>query len=254
MGRTRAPRLWSALAAVLAGAPLVVLPLRAVADVWRAPAVVPQELGTRGLATLASPGTRAGEAVATSLAVAAAATLLAVLLGWPAARALRDAPRRRRLVLLGLLGLPLLVPPFAVGSGLAVWFLQLGLADTALGLVAGHLVYVLPYVVLLLAAAFGSEVRKLEEVASTLGAGRTARLRFVTVPAAARPLSVAALLGFLVSWSDYGTSLAVGGGRLMLPLVLLPFVGRDPQVASTIALVFLVPPVVALLALRRVWR
>lgn len=250
----RRARTWSALVAVLAAGPLLVLPLRAVADVWRAPAVVPQQLGTRGFAALASPGTRVGEAVETSLAVAATATLLAVLLGWPAARAFRDAPRQRRIVLLGLLGLPLLVPPFAVGSGLTVWFLRLGLADTAPGLVAGHLLYVLPYVVLILAAAFGPGVQRLEEVASTLGAGRAARLRLVTVPAVARPLSVAALLGFLVSWSDYGTSLAVGGGRLLLPLVLLPFVGRDPQVASAIALVFLVPPVVALLALWRAWR
>ena len=32
----------------------------------------------------------------------------------------------------------------------------------------------------------------------------------------------------------------------MLPVVLEPFVGRDPQVAALLGLVFLVPPLVAL--------
>jgi len=76
----------------------------------------------------------------------------------------------------------------------------------------------------------------------------------VTLPATAPTTALAGLLGFLVSWSQYGTSLAVGGGRLTLPVVLLPFVERDPQVTAVLALVFLVPPVVVLIAVRRVWR
>ncbi|MFN2521606.1 MAG: ABC transporter permease, partial [Candidatus Limnocylindria bacterium] len=49
-----------------------------------------------------------------------------------------------------------------------------------------------------------------------------------------------------VSWSEYGTSLVVGGGRAMLPVVLLPFVRSDPQVAAALALLFLAPAVGAL--------
>jgi putative spermidine/putrescine transport system permease protein len=58
-------------------------------------------------------------------------------------------------------------------------------------------------------------------------------------------LAVAALLGFLVSWSQYGLSLAVGGGTPMLPLLLVPFVGPDPQVAAVLSLVFLAPAMLA---------
>ena len=58
-------------------------------------------------------------------------------------------------------------------------------------------------------------------------------------------IAVAALLGFLVSWSQYGLSLAVGGGTPMLPLLLVPFVSSDPQVASVLALVFLAPAIAA---------
>jgi hypothetical protein len=46
--------------------------------------------------------------------------------------------------------------------------------------------------------------------------------------------------------SQYGLSLAVGGGLPMLPIVLLPFVGTDPQVAAALSLLFLAPAVAAL--------
>ena len=145
-----------------------------------------------------------------------------------------------------LLALPLVVPPYATGTGLAEWFLRLGLADTHAGLVLAHLVYALPYVVLVLAPAFEAGVAELEEAARTLGAGPARRLTLVTVPTVGPALAGATLLAFLVSWSQYGASLAVGGGLPMLPLVLVPFVGTDPQVAAALALLFLVPAVAAL--------
>lgn len=254
MGEPRAGWGWAVLVTALVVVPLLVLPLRAAADVWRAPALLPQQFGTRGLAWLTAPGTRVGEAVTTSLLVAAAATTVGLALGWPAARTLSRRAPGRRTALLAVLASPLLVPEFATGTGLATWFLRLGLADRLAGLVLAHLVYVLPYVVLILAPAFDDRLRRLEEAARTAGAGTVPRLWHVTVPALARPLAVAALLGFLVSWSQYGTSLAVGGGRLTLPVVLLPVVGRDPQLAASLALVFLVPPLVALAAAHEMWR
>jgi putative spermidine/putrescine transport system permease protein len=244
---------WAIAISAMVVLPLLALPVRALADVWRAPALVPQRWGSRGLAYLTSPGARIGEAITTSLVVALITTAVALALGWPAARALSRLPLRSRVLVLTVLAAPLLVPPFATGTGLVGWFLRLGLADRVAGLVAAHLVYVLPYVALILAPAFGNELRRLEEAAATGGAGPWRRLTTVTLPVSARPVAVAALLGFLVSWSQYGTSLAVGGGRLTLPLVLLPFVDRDPQLTATLSLVFLVPPVIALAAVHGPW-
>jgi putative spermidine/putrescine transport system permease protein len=251
---TRAGRHWAFAVSVVAVVPLLILPLWAVADVWRAPALLPQRFGTRGVDWLTSPGARVAEAVTTSLVVALIATVIGLVLAWPAARGLSELDRRSRMLLLAALAAPLLVPPFATGTGMATWFLQLGLADHLAGLVAAHLVYVLPYAVLVLAPAFDDGLRRLEEAARTAGAGAAARLGLVTLPALARPLSLAALLGFLVSWSQYGTSLAVGGGRLTLPVVMLPFVDRDPQLTAVLSLIFLAPPLMALAAVHSLWR
>lgn len=218
-------------------APLVVLPLRAVAQVWRAPAIIPQEFGARGIVAVSE----VGEAVLNSTLVATAAMIVAGLLAWPAARRLSATPGRRGNLARLVLALPVLVPPFATGTGLTTWLLRAGLADSIPGLVVAHLPYVLAYVVLLLAPAFGPVVDQLDEAAATLGATGWRRVWLVTLPAVRGPLVVALLLGFLVSWSQYGTSLAVGGGIPMLPVVLVPFVRSDPQVAAALSLVFLAP-------------
>jgi putative spermidine/putrescine transport system permease protein len=243
-GRLRRWLPWAV--AVLTLAPLAGLVLEALADSWRAPALWPQRLGTRALQVTFSGPAGVLPAVANSFAVALVTTVGALALGWPAARVLGERRLRRPVPVFLLLALPLVVPPYATGTGLAEWFLRLGLADTHAGLVFAHLVYALPYVVLLLAPAFGTGVAELEEVARTLGAGPARRLALVTFPAVGPALAAATLLAFLVSWSQYGASLAVGGGLPMLPLVLVPFVGADPQVAAVLAVLFLAPAVAAL--------
>jgi putative spermidine/putrescine transport system permease protein len=249
--RTRATTASAWIVGLLLGLPLLLLPVRAFADVWRAPALVPQKWGTRALEIVTTPGTGALEAVSNSVVVGVATTVLALLLGWPAARWLSTAPTRRRMPVLVLLAMPLLVPPLAVGAGLSEWFLRLGLADTRIGLVLAHLVASLPYVVMVLAPAFTPRVVQAEEAARTLGATRRAATIRVTAPMVTPSIAVASLIGFLVSWGQYGTSLGVGGGIPMLPLVLQPFIGRDPQVAAALSLVFFLPALVLLIATTR---
>jgi putative spermidine/putrescine transport system permease protein len=249
----RGSRAAAVLVALLSAAPLAALVVRALADEWRAPALVPQAIGTRGF-EVASGGGPAGAALATSLLVACASTIIALALGWPAARVLGERRLRRPGLVFVLLAMPLLVPPYAVGSGLTEWFIRLGLAGTVAGLVLAHLVLVLPYVVVVLLSGFGSRLTELEEMAQTFGAGRAARFAWVTAPSIRPTVAAAALVGFLVSWSQYGSSLAVGAGRPLLPVVLVPFVGTDPQVAATLALLFLAPAVVALVAAARLSR
>jgi putative spermidine/putrescine transport system permease protein len=242
----------AAALAVLFAAPLLVLPVQAAADAWRAPALLPQRLGTRGL-QVAITG-QAGGALVNSLGVAVATTALALLLGWPTARALGGHRLRHPAPVVLLLAMPLLVPAYATGTGLAEWFVRLGLAGSRVGLVLAHLTVVLPYVVLVLAAGFDQRLVDLEDMARTMGLGTLRRLALVTLPVARPTLATAALLGFLVSWSQYGLSLAIGGGLPMLPLVLLPFIRTDPQVAATLALEFLAPALAALAVAARAGR
>jgi putative spermidine/putrescine transport system permease protein len=242
---TRANRAVALLAALFFAVPLAAIAVRALADVWRAPALLPQEWGTRGF-TEGFAGGSTAEAFANSLVVGLVTTLLALVLGWPAARVLGERRLARPGLVFLLLALPLLVPPYATGAGLAEPFIRLGLIDSLGGLVLAHLTQVLPYVVLVLLAGFGPRVTELEDMGRSLGLSPARRLAWVTLPAVGPTLAAAAALGFLVSWSQYGSSLAVGGGIPMAPLVLLPFVGPDPQVAAAISSLYVLPALVAL--------
>ena len=236
--------------ALLFALPIAALVVRAIADEWRAPALVPQRFGLRGLDVALD----AGPAFAASLAVALVATGAAIAIGWPAARVLGERRLRRPGLVFLLLAMPLLVTPYATGAGLTEWFIRLGLAGTLPGLVLAHLVLVLPYVVVVLLSGFGARVSELEEMARTFGASPVRRLVWVTLPSLRATAAAAGLVGFLVSWSQYGSSLAVGAGRPMLPLVLLPFVRTDPQVAAAVALLFLAPALAALAVATRAAR
>jgi putative spermidine/putrescine transport system permease protein len=240
-------------------APFLVLPVQAVADEWRAPALWPQRTGTRGITRVLDDSVLPA-AIANSTLVALMAVTAGLFVGWPAARALSSHGPRSGLRTLGdwrqgrqsklmtlLVLLPLLLPPVVVGEGLQVWFLRLGLADRLVGIALAHQVYVVPYVVILLLPGFTASLVEQEQAAAGLGAGRWWCWWLVTLPAMRRQVGLAVAMGFTVSWSQYGTSLGVGGGIPMLPLVLVPFVRSDPEIAAVLDLIFLVPPLGVLL-------
>lgn len=241
------------VASIVFALPLGVLVIQAFADEWRYPALLPERFGLRGIDAAVAAGA-SGTALWNSAVVAIVSTAIALVLGWPAARALGERRLRRPAPLLLLLALPLVVPGYATGTGLTAWFIRLGLTDSIAGLVLGHLTVVLPYVVLVLAPGFRPGLRDLEEMARATGAGHLRRLVHVSIPLSSATLAAAALIGCLVSWSQYGLSLAIGGGLPTLPIVMLPFVRNDPQVAAAVALFFLAPAVVALLVAGRVGR
>ncbi len=107
-------------------------------------------------------------------------------------------------------------------------------------------VLAIPYTAYTSATGYARTPPLLEEQARALGATpRQARLR-VVLPAMRGSILVAALLAFLVGWSDYVVTLLVGGGQLVTAPVLLGSAaagsGNDAM-AAVIALATFVPPV-----------
>jgi len=225
--------------------PFIALVLQAFADSWTAPALLPQEFGLRGFRD-GFAGGGAGAALVRSLQVALIVTVLSLVIAWPAARVIGERRLRHPGPVILLLAVPALISPFAIGTGLTGWFVRLGLTDSVGGLILGHLVFSLPYAILVLSTGFGSRLRHSEEMAASMGLGSFRRLLMVSIPEIRPTLAVAVLLSFLVSWSQYGSSLAISGGSPTLPVVLLPFVGSDAEVAAALSVLFLAPAIVAL--------
>lgn len=225
-------------------APIVVLSL---AGEWRFPDLLPTAWSLRGWESVL--GGRTPEAVVNSLIIGVGASAVSVAVGIPAGMALGGYRFRGRGAVLFFVLLPIIVPPLASTMGIHITFIRLGLADTLLGVFLVHLVPTVPYTAVILTSVFADRSGELEEVARTLGASPWRTFVHVTLPGVVPGVAVAALFGFLISWSQYILTLLIGGGRVItLPMLLFSAAsGSDPVITATLSVVFALPAAVALL-------
>jgi putative spermidine/putrescine transport system permease protein len=229
--------------------PILLLVIGSFAQQWFWPDLLPRAWSPRAWLYLASPASAISPAVTTSIWIAVLVTLISVGIALPAARVLawRDFPGKRAFFYLLLL--PVLAPPLASAMGVHGLFLRLGLTETVAGVVLVHLIPAVPYTILMLTASFTRFEPEWEDQARTLGANTISVWRYVTLPAIAPGLAIAAVFAFLISWSQYLLTVLIGGGQVLtLPLVLVSFQrGGDEAVTAALALVFLAPTVAVFL-------
>jgi putative spermidine/putrescine transport system permease protein len=193
-----------------------------------------------------------------SLIVAAGATILALLLGLPAALAIVRYRFPGRDLLAAVLMAPIVVPAIILGVGLLMLYTQffvhtLGLTvnGTVAGLLIGHVIVCLPWVVRVLIAGLQGMERDVEEAAMNLGAGPLAVLWYVTLPLL-RPAAVAAgVFSFIASFGNVELSLLLSvPGTSTLPVVILIYLDNynDPSVAALSTLMILATAGVIVLA------
>ncbi len=227
--------------------PMVPLAVWAFARGWRFPALLPNAWSLQGWQVALAPRTGLWDALGLTLLIAVLATGVSLVLGIPAGRVLAGARVPGRRLVMALVLVPLVVPGLAVAIGLHGVFLALGLTGTVAGVVIVHLVPVLPYVTLVMAAVFANHDAGLEAQARTLGASPGQVFRLVTLPAILPGVAVAAVMGFLVSWSQYALTLLVGGGKVItLPMLLFTqaAAGRN-DVTGALAVLYVIPGLVA---------
>jgi putative thiamine transport system permease protein len=226
---------------------LTVVAAWSLAGSWRFPAALPQRLE---LASWAWAGQGlAGPAVTTLLlgVLASVTALLFVLACLEHEARTRARPAAR---VLGLAYLPLLVPQISFLFGLQVLFVRLGLDATAAGLLWSHLVFVLPYVLLLLREPYLALHPRYLAASATLGGSPWRTFRQVKLPLLRRPILVAAAVGFSVSVAQYLPTVFIGAGRYptLTTEALALALGGDRRLAAVAALLLALLPLLALAA------
>ncbi len=249
---------WLIITLLIIGVLLPILPqfVWSFAYNWFFPSLLPQKWGWRAWVYVLSPSAKVGEALMNSVSLALVVVLLSVLIGLPAARALSLHEFRGKRIVEWLIMAPIIVPGLVVVMGVHVLFIRYGLADTFIGVALVHLVPALPYFILVMSSVFANYAIELEETARTLGANGWRIFWYITLPAIAPGLAVAALFTFLVSWSQYITTLLIGGGKIVtLPMVLLPFISaaNHPN-AAAISVIFILPALFILIFTARALR
>ncbi|HSH79586.1 MAG TPA: ABC transporter permease subunit [Herpetosiphonaceae bacterium] len=232
--------------------PVAVFGLYAFSTAWFYPDVLPRTWTAAPLLRqLHDPGTT--RALLHSTSIGLVVSLLALVVGYPAARTLGMQTFRGKELVYLLLFLPTVVPPVATGIGLNILFLRLDLAGTTLGVALVHLIPVLPYVIFTLAGVFAQYDPHYEYQARVLGAGDARIFWSVTLPFVLPGVVVATLFAFLISWSQYLLTLLIGGGRIItLPILLFATLsGGNPTTISVLSLLFVAPLVLILAVISR---
>lgn len=171
-----------------------------------------------------------GGALALSVAVASASTLVALVLGTLCAIAIEQGRFAGREALLAFLVSPLLMPGLVIGVALLQALRYIGLQDVFTALLLGHIVITLPYVTRTVHASLALFDMRLIEAAQTLGMSRRTALLRVMVPALAPAFLTSGLFAFLASMDNYPISIFLTDARSKtLPIEILHYLEESPD-------------------------
>ena len=198
------------LASLAALAALIGLGLFSVAGFWRFPELLPQSFTFDHWQR--SADMLAGPLVNTALVALLSTGLAAVLVVATLENEQRQQIHPTRS--LWLLYLPLLVPQIAFLYGLVVAAERLGIRPQLALVVAGHLLFVLPYVYLSLAEAYRRLDPRWLYIAQSLGVSRRRAFWRVRLPLLLAPLLTAVAVGLAVSIGQYLPTQLLGAGRV----------------------------------------
>lgn len=140
-----------------------------------------------------------------------------------------------------LFTLPIMIPGVLIGLGLLVFITLLGIKLGLHTVIAGHLVFTTPFVVLIVAARLQGFDRRLEWAAADLGASNRETLRHIVLPLIAPAIVAGALLSVTLSIDEFVVTFFTIGPQLTLPLFIITQIkfGVTPEV-NALATVILV--------------
>jgi putative spermidine/putrescine transport system permease protein len=177
------------------------------------------------------------------------AALFATVLGTAASYALvRGRIPGARLVMACLM-LPIVVPGMVTAAALFGVYRGLGLNGTLTGLIIGHTVLCLPYVVATVTSALRVQDARLEQAAATLGAPPWATFRHVTLPLILPAVLSSLLVAMILSFDELIVSLFVSSARVRPVAVQMwsNLLGDfDPTIAAIASVCFLLALLVLL--------
>jgi ABC-type spermidine/putrescine transport system permease subunit II len=141
-------------------------------------------------------------ALQNSVVIAAVSSTLALLLGTLAAYGLVRGRFLGRSLVEGVFIAPLVIPSVIIAIALYIFFAQIGLLGSMAGLIIGHTVLGVPYVVLVMSVAIRSFDPRIEQVAYSLGASTSTMFRRVLLPNLMPSVFASWIFAFITSFDE----------------------------------------------------
>lgn len=177
-----------------------------------------------------------------SLKLAVLATVLALLVGIPAAYALSRYRIRGKNLLKSFFLSPMIIPGSVVGYSLYQYLIiRMGMTNFT-SLLMGHFLISLPYCVRIVGSSLEQFDFSVEEVAWSLGCDKTRTIFQIVLPNVTSGISSAFLLSFIGSFNNIPISMFLTGpGNQTLPTALMNYIEYyyDPTVSAVSVLLML---------------
>ena len=215
--------------------PVAVMVIWSVTERWPWPLLLPESFSLRTVKELLFGSAKLPRILSSSILLGLVVAALATITGILTARAteLYDFPGKKLVHLASFL--PLLVPGTVFAMGIQITLIRLGLSDTIAGVVIVHLIAAVPYCITIMTDVTRTVGKKLEEQAMVLGADPYRAFFLVTLPSLLPGILASMSMGFILSYSQYFTTLMVGGGRVKtIALVLIPYIQSGDRALSAV--------------------
>jgi len=177
------------------------------------------------------------QSVIIAIGTAVAATVLSLL----AALAYREMQARRGAWFLIVI-LPMFVPGVIQGLALSTLLTRAGIKASALTVMAGHLLWAMPFAFIVILTSFAVVRNSYLMAASDLGASRWRQFRDITLPLISPGLISAFIFSFLLSLNEFTRAFYLAGRQNTLPVVLFGKMnsGASPTIYAMSGAIFLV--------------
>jgi putative spermidine/putrescine transport system permease protein len=222
-------------------------------DPWSPPAILPPSLSLAQWKYVFE-FSEIVKAVTTSFVLAPIVTVVSFLLALPTAYALGRATFRGKEALRVLILLPIVLPAMVIAMFLSRVFQAVGLSQTFLGLVIGHTLLSMPYMLRILATAFEAIPQDVIDAARNLGAGRLALVWHVLIPMVMPGLFAGAVFTFINSLEEFNLTFVIGTPTFQtIPTVLFDYLGYHfvRTNAAVVSIILMVPSVALLFIAER---
>ena len=165
-------------------------------------------------------------ALRNSAIVAFFTAVVAAALGTPAAFGLTRYNFRFKNLLRGMLVVPMSLPTLLIGIALLSYFAFLSIPRSLITVIIGHVVYTVPYMVLVVGARLAEFDFTVEEAAQDLGATPAQTFHMITFPLIRPSIIGAMLLIFAQSFDMFVITFFNIGAQSTLPMVIWSMMRR----------------------------
>ena len=215
--------------------PMVVVLIWSVTGRWPWPLMLPESYSLRTVKELFFGSASLPKLLKSSISLALTVAVLGTVIGILTARATELYRfRGKALVYMGSF-FPLLVPGTVFAMGIQITLMNLGVSDTLSGVILVHLIAAVPYCITIMTDVTAAVGDRLEQQAMVLGASPMRSFFEVTLPGLLPGILSSMSMGFILSYSQYFTTLMVGGGRVKtIALVLVPYIQSGDRALSSV--------------------